>query len=329
MFRRAIRAHIQRGVHAHRQGQVLRRRKASASSPPMTARTCSCTPPPARRDPRAEGRHATGVRRRRRQARSAGPLRARGRGSRHMAKRSRKPADDMAIIVEDLVKLLDGNRGDLRRGRYPTSGAHAKNRRGPCARSPMTSKPEPVADERLLHAHDLALAALHEITPAETVGPAAGHVVEADDVVALRSTRVSPAIPGVLDGHRRAGRGLGADRARGRTPAGRRRVAGSRLGAVGPASGRIPAAQLRQPPRATSPTTSWRTTSTTKTSTMTTPTTRPMTIDDDDEPKARLHAGDLDGVDIDELDESAGSSDDEDDDSDDSEDDDERHRRRG
>ena len=50
----------------------------------------------------------------------------------------------------------------------------------------MTSKPEPVADERLLHAHDLALAALHEITPAETVGPAAGHVVEADDVVSLR-----------------------------------------------------------------------------------------------------------------------------------------------
>ncbi|MBN9212544.1 MAG: cold-shock protein [Microbacterium sp. 71-36] len=42
-----------------------------------------------------------------------------------MAKRSRKPADDMAIIVEDLVKLLDGIGGDLRRGRYP-SGAHAK-----------------------------------------------------------------------------------------------------------------------------------------------------------------------------------------------------------
>jgi CspA family cold shock protein len=42
-----------------------------------------------------------------------------------LAKRSRKPADDMAIIVEDLVKLLDGIGGDLRRGRYP-SGAHAK-----------------------------------------------------------------------------------------------------------------------------------------------------------------------------------------------------------
>ncbi len=41
-----------------------------------------------------------------------------------LAKRSRKSADDMAIIVEDLVKLLDGIGGDLRRGRYP-SGAHA------------------------------------------------------------------------------------------------------------------------------------------------------------------------------------------------------------
>jgi CspA family cold shock protein len=42
-----------------------------------------------------------------------------------LAKRARKPADDMAIIVEDLVKLLDGIGGDLRRGRYP-SGAHSK-----------------------------------------------------------------------------------------------------------------------------------------------------------------------------------------------------------
>ena len=42
-----------------------------------------------------------------------------------LAKRSRKPADDMAIIIEDLVKLLDGIGGDLRRARYP-SGAHGK-----------------------------------------------------------------------------------------------------------------------------------------------------------------------------------------------------------
>ena len=42
-----------------------------------------------------------------------------------LAKRARKPADDMAIIIEDLVKVLDGIGGDLRRGRYP-SASHSK-----------------------------------------------------------------------------------------------------------------------------------------------------------------------------------------------------------
>jgi len=31
----------------------------------------------------------------------------------------RKPADDMAVIVEDLVKVLDGIGSGLKRGRYP------------------------------------------------------------------------------------------------------------------------------------------------------------------------------------------------------------------
>ena len=35
------------------------------------------------------------------------------------ARLGRKGADDMAIIVEDLLKLLDRTGGDLRRGRYP------------------------------------------------------------------------------------------------------------------------------------------------------------------------------------------------------------------
>ena len=43
-----------------------------------------------------------------------------------MAKLNRKPADDMAIIVEDLVKLLDGIGGDLRRGKYPNSSHSTK-----------------------------------------------------------------------------------------------------------------------------------------------------------------------------------------------------------
>lgn len=42
-----------------------------------------------------------------------------------LSKLKRKPADDMAIIVEDLVKLLDSIGGDLRRGKYPNS-SHSK-----------------------------------------------------------------------------------------------------------------------------------------------------------------------------------------------------------
>lgn len=36
----------------------------------------------------------------------------------------RRSTEDMAVIVEDLVKLLDSVGNDLRRGRYP-SGSHA------------------------------------------------------------------------------------------------------------------------------------------------------------------------------------------------------------
>lgn len=36
-----------------------------------------------------------------------------------LAKRSRKSADEMAVIIEDLVKLLDGVGGRLKSGQYP------------------------------------------------------------------------------------------------------------------------------------------------------------------------------------------------------------------
>lgn len=36
-----------------------------------------------------------------------------------MAKRNRKSADEMAIIIEDLVKLLDGMGERLKQGQYP------------------------------------------------------------------------------------------------------------------------------------------------------------------------------------------------------------------
>ena len=43
-----------------------------------------------------------------------------------LTKLNRKPADDMAIIVEDLVKLLDGIGSNLRRGKYPDKAHGAK-----------------------------------------------------------------------------------------------------------------------------------------------------------------------------------------------------------
>jgi len=42
-----------------------------------------------------------------------------------LAKMARKPADDMAVIIEDLVKVLDSIGGNLKRGRYPDN-AHSR-----------------------------------------------------------------------------------------------------------------------------------------------------------------------------------------------------------
>jgi CspA family cold shock protein len=43
-----------------------------------------------------------------------------------VARAQRKPADDLAVIVEDLIKLLDRVGNDLRRGRYPSAGEGRK-----------------------------------------------------------------------------------------------------------------------------------------------------------------------------------------------------------
>jgi CspA family cold shock protein len=43
-----------------------------------------------------------------------------------LSKLNRRSADDMAIVVEDLVKLLDGIGSNLRRGRYPDREHGAK-----------------------------------------------------------------------------------------------------------------------------------------------------------------------------------------------------------
>ena len=43
-----------------------------------------------------------------------------------LTKLNRKPADDMAIIIEDLVKLMDGIGANLKRGRYPDKAHGSK-----------------------------------------------------------------------------------------------------------------------------------------------------------------------------------------------------------
>jgi CspA family cold shock protein len=43
-----------------------------------------------------------------------------------VARAQRKPAEDMAVIVEDLIKVLDKVGNDLRRGRYPERAAGQK-----------------------------------------------------------------------------------------------------------------------------------------------------------------------------------------------------------
>ncbi|MFB9378432.1 cold-shock protein [Kineococcus gynurae] len=43
-----------------------------------------------------------------------------------VARATRKPAEDMTPLVEDLIKLLDGLSGQFRRGRYPDKAAARK-----------------------------------------------------------------------------------------------------------------------------------------------------------------------------------------------------------
>ena len=43
-----------------------------------------------------------------------------------LAKASRKPPEQMAVIVEDLIKMLDGVGNNYRRGRYPDSRTSSK-----------------------------------------------------------------------------------------------------------------------------------------------------------------------------------------------------------
>ncbi|WP_314853649.1 DUF3027 domain-containing protein [uncultured Microbacterium sp.] len=59
----------------------------------------------------------------------------------------------------------------------------------------LSAAAEVAVDARLIEAHDLALAALHEITPASTVGAPAGYTLEDDGAVSLRFANTMPGYP--------------------------------------------------------------------------------------------------------------------------------------
>jgi Protein of unknown function (DUF3027) len=199
------------------------------------------------------------------------------------------------------------------------------------------SADEPVAvlpvSERLLGARDLALAALHEITPAASVGPAAGYLPEVDGVLSLRFenrlggypgwywtvsvAQVGDEEPTVLEAELLPGDGAllapewvpWAERLADYRAHQAELAASAQHDAEASEAEELPADELEEGSDADD-------------------------LDDDldedeldddeldddeDEAAPRLHAGDLDGVDIDELDDSIDSEDDdsEDDDSDD------------
>ena len=184
----------------------------------------------------------------------------------------------------------------------------------------MTSKPESAADERLTGAHDLALSALREITPADTIGPAADYALEDDGVVSLRfHTRlsgypgwfwtVSVAVvedsePTVLEVELLPGDGalLAPDWVPWATRLAEYQAAQVAAAATDDDHGDDDDHDGDDPDED-----------------------EEDDDEDDEEPKARFHAGDLDGVDIDELDAPAAEADDEGDDDDilDADDDDE------
>ena len=180
----------------------------------------------------------------------------------------------------------------------------------------MTSKPESAADERLTGAHDLALSALREITPADTIGPAADYALEDDGVVSLRfHTRlsgypgwfwtVSVAVvddsePTVLEVELLPGDGalLAPDWVPWATRLAEYQAAQVAAAATDDDHGDDDDHDGDDPDED-----------------------EEDDDEDDEEPKARFHAGDLDGVDIDELDAPAAEADDEGDDDDDDDDD--------
>jgi hypothetical protein len=61
---------------------------------------------------------------------------------------------------------------------------------------PVADSQPPLDDDELVVAHDLALAALREVTPAHTIGEPAGYIVEDGGAVSLSFANTLPGYPG-------------------------------------------------------------------------------------------------------------------------------------
>lgn len=195
----------------------------------------------------------------------------------------------------------------------------------------------PLVSERLLGARDLALAALHEITPAASVGPAAGYLPEVDGVVSLRFenrlggypgwywtvsvAQVGDEEPTVLEAELMPGDGAllapewvpWAERLADYRAHQAELAASAQNDAEASGADGLPDDELEEGSDGIDE------------DDLDEDELDDDELDDEDEAAPRLHAGDLDGVDIDELDDSAeddSDEDDSDDDSDDDEDDD-------
>lgn len=186
----------------------------------------------------------------------------------------------------------------------------------------------PVPNARLLGARDLALAALHEITPAATVGPAAGYLPEADGVISLRFenrlggypgwywtvsiAQVDDEEPTVLEAELLPGDGalLAPEWVPWAERLAEYRAHQAELAASAEADDAADEAAEEDLDEDLGDDADAEDLDEDE-------------LDDDELAVPRLHSGDLDGVDIDELDESAQTDDDEDDLDVDSEDDDE------
>ncbi len=198
----------------------------------------------------------------------------------------------------------------------------------------MTSKPEQPVDQRLLDAHDLALAALREITSESSIGPAADYVVEGQDAVSLRfHTRlagypgwfwtvtlavVEGSEPTVLEVELLPGDGalLAPEWVPWATRLADYQAAQAAAAADEDDDSDDDDVDDADDDDADDEDADADDDSDDEDDDA------DDDDDEDDEPRARLHAGDLDGVDIDELDEDAGASGDDDEDDDDSDEDD-------